>query len=202
MFSGPSGLDGVSYAAQFGNESGSGSETQEGKILRFEGRYERKPGIALEGFYSFGTRAEGEHRHTAQSIAGFRTAATRVGGQYLWQTRKPGPDVPNQEVSVWSGFAVWERPNRADLFFRVDAVNGALGGIETGLPGAEGIDYWLLSSRSPFTMWIGGGEWFLHPSVRLSPNLEIVRYSKDPDPVNFPGRRQDSILRLTFFWTF
>jgi hypothetical protein len=51
-------------------------------------------------------------------------------------------------------------------------------------------------------MWIAGGEWFLHPSVRLSPNLEFVRYGKDPDPVNFPGRRQDSILRLTFFWTF
>jgi hypothetical protein len=59
-----------------------------------------------------------------------------------------------------------------------------------------------LSSQSPFTMWIAGGEWFLHPSVRVGPNLELVRYSKDPDPVNFPGRRQDSILRFTFFWTF
>ena len=173
------------YAAQFGNESGSGSETQEGKILRFESRYERKPGIALEGFYSFSTRAEGEHRHTAQGIAGFRSPTARVGGQYLWQVRKPGPDLPNQEISVWSGFAVWERPNRADLFFRVDAVTGDLGGVETGLLGAEEIDYWLLSSQSPFTMWIGGGE-ALHPSVRLGPNLELVRYSKDPDAVNFP----------------
>ena len=201
-FSGPSGIAGHRYAAQFGNESGSGSETQEGKILRFENRYERNPGIALEGFYSFSTRAEGEHRHTAQGIAGFRYATARVGGQYLWQVRKPGPDVPNQEISVWSGFAVWERPNRADLFFRVDAVRGDLGGVETGLPGAEEIDYWLLSSQSPFTMWIVGGEWYLHPSVRLGPNLELVRYGKDPDPVNFPGRRQDSILRFTFFWTF
>jgi hypothetical protein len=202
MFSGPSGLDAVSYTAQFGNESGSGSETQEGKILRFEGRFERKPGIALEGFYSYGTRAAGEHRHTVQGIAGYRTAVTRVGGQYLRQTRKPGSDDPNQAISVWSGFGVWERKDRADLFFRVDGVRGDLGGVETGLPGAQDIDYWLLSSQSPFTMWIAGGEWFLHPSVRLSPNLEVVRYSKDPDPVNFPGRRQDSILRLTFFWTF
>ena len=30
-------MDGLTYAAQFGNESGNGSETQEGKILRFEG---------------------------------------------------------------------------------------------------------------------------------------------------------------------
>ena len=201
-FNGPLWADGHSYAAQFGNESGSGSETQEGKILRLVSRYERNPGIALEGFYSFSTRAAGEHRHTAQGIVGFRNAVARVGGQYLWQVRKPGPDDPNQQISVWSGFAVWERPNRADLFVRVDGVTGDLGGVETGLPGAEDIDYWLLSSRSPFTMWIGGGEWFLHPSVRLSPNLELVRYGKDPDPLNFPGRRQDAILRLTFFWTF
>jgi hypothetical protein len=200
--SGPTWAEGHSYAAQFGNESGSGSETQEGKILRLSSRYERNPGIALEGFYSFSTRAAGEHRHTAQGIVGFRNAVARAGAQYLWQARKPGPDDPNQKISVWSGFGVWERPNRADLFVRVDGVTGDLGGVETGLPGAEAIDYWLLSSQSPFTMWIAGGEWFLHPSVRLSPNLEFVRYGKDPDPVNFPGRRQDSILRLTFFWTF
>ena len=201
-FSGPLGIEGTTYGAQLGNESGSGSETREGKIIRLASRYERNPGIALEGFYSFSTRSEGEHRHTAQGIVGFRNAVARIGGQYLWQVRKPGPDDPNQQISVWSGFAVWERPNRADLFFRVDGVTGDLGGVETGLPGAEEIDYWLLSSQSPFTMWIGGGEWFLHPSVRLSPNLEFVRYSKDPDPVNFAGRRQDAILRLTFFWTF
>jgi hypothetical protein len=202
-FNGSSWIEGHSYAVQFGNESGSGSETQEGKIARFESRYERTPGIVLEGFYSFSRRAAGEHRQTAQGIAGIRNAAARVGGQYLWQARKQGQeDLPDQEISVWSGFAVWERPNRADLFFRVDSVEGDLGGVETGLPGAEDIDYWLLSSQSPFTMWIVGGEWYLHPSVRLSPNLELVRYRKDPDPVNFPGRRQDSILRFTFFWTF
>ena len=81
--SGPSSIAGLRYAAQFGNESGSGSETLEGKILRLESRYERNPGIVLEGFYSFGTRPGGEHRHTAQGIAGIRTAVGRAGGQYL-----------------------------------------------------------------------------------------------------------------------
>jgi hypothetical protein len=203
-FKGPTRLGGLSYAAQFGNESGSGSETGEGKILRFVSRYERNPGLALEGFYSFGTRPAGERRQTAQGIAGFRNNRGRVGAHYVWYGRTPGEaGGPDQSVDVWSGFAVWDiRPKKADLFVRADRVGGKLGEVETGLPRAEAIDYWVLSSQSPFTLWIVGGEWYLNPAVRLSPNLEVVRYSNDPDPVTNPGRRQDSMLRFTFFWTF
>jgi hypothetical protein len=201
---GPTPVDGLSYAVQFGNESGNGSETQEGKILRVEGRYEPPSGLALEGFYSFGTRPEDEHRQTAQGIAGFRAGAGRIGGQYLWQQRRSGlDDIPHQTIAVWSAFGVWDvLAKKANLFLRADRVNRHLGDLETGLPGAEGIDYWLLSSQSPFTTWIFGGEWYLHPSVRLSPNLEMVRYTDEPDAVNNPGRRQDAQVRFTFFWTF
>jgi hypothetical protein len=203
-FKGPTRLGGLSYAAQFGNESGSGSETAEGKILRFESRYERNPGLALEGLYSYGTRPAGERRETAQGVAGFRNKLGRIGAHYVWHGRTPGDaGGPDQSVAVWSGFAVWDiRPKKATLFVRADRVNGKLGEVETGLPRAEEIDYWILSSQSPFTMWIVGGEWYLNPAVRLSPNLEVVRYSNDPDPVNYPGRRQDAMLRLTFYWTF
>jgi hypothetical protein len=203
-FDGPTPIEGLDYAVQFGNESGNGSETQEGKILRVEGRYERDSGLALEGFYSFGTRPDDEHRQTAQGIAGFRTGTARVGGQYLWQQRRSGlDDVPHQTIAVWSGFGVWEfLPKKANLFLRADSVTGHLGDVETGLPGADGIDYWLLSNQSPFTTWIVGSEWYLHPAVRLSPNLELVRYTHEPDPVNNPGRSQDAQVRFTFFWTF
>jgi hypothetical protein len=198
---GPSPLNGLSYAAQFGDESGSGSETDQGKIVRIESRFER-PAVVLEGFYSFASRGPDEDRHTAQGVAGFRNEVGRFGGQYLWQRRRSGQG-PNQTIAIWSGFAVWDvRPKKADLFVRADNVKGHLGDVETGLPGADGIDYWLLSPAAPFTTWIFGGEWYLHPSIRLSPNLETARYTHDPDPPNFPGRRQDSILRLTFFWTF
>jgi hypothetical protein len=149
-FDGPTPISGLSYAAQFGNESGNGSETDTGKMLRFESRYERNPGLALEGFYSFGARPAGEDRHTAQGFAGFLSDVGRVGAQYLWQKRSSGRnDVSDQTITVWSGFGVWDVvPNKADLFLGVDNVKGDLGGIETGLPGAEDIDYWLLSSRS------------------------------------------------------
>jgi len=203
-FDGPAPIDGLKYAVQFGNESGNGSETQEGKILRFESRYERNPRIVLEGFYSFARRPGSGNRHTAQGVGGFRTDVARVGTQYLWQERQSGlDDVADQTISIWSGFAVWEfLPKKANVFFRVDDVTGDLGDLETGLPGADGIDYWLLSTQSPFTTWIFGGEWYVHPAVRLSPNIEIVRYGNDPDPTNLPGRRQDSMFRVTFFWSF
>jgi hypothetical protein len=203
-FDGPTSVAGLSYAAQLGNESGNSAETNPGKILRLEGRYEGNRGMALEGFYSFASRPAGEDRQTAQGIGGLRSDVMRVGAQYLWQERRSGQvDVPNQTIAIWSGFGVWDvLPKKADLFFRVDTVKGHLADVETGLPDAEGIDYWLLSSQSPFTNWIVGGEWFLHPSVRVGPNLELVRYAHDPDPTNFPGRRNDSIFRVTFFWTF
>jgi hypothetical protein len=202
-FDGPTPVGGLSYAAQFGNESGSGSEAREGKILRFETRYERRP-LGLEGFYSIATGPSGESRRTAQGVAAFQREAVRAGGQYLWQRRLSGQNgVADQTISIWSGFVVWDvAPKKADVYVRADSVAGDLGGVETGLPEAENIDYWLLSSQSPFVTWIAGGEWYLHSSVRFGPNLEIVRYAHDPDPAQFPGRRRDAILRVTFFWTF
>ena len=203
-FDGPARVAGLDYAVQFGNESGDGSETREGKILRFETRYQGKTGLALEGFYSFGTGPSGQNRQTAQGIGGFERPRFRAGAQYLWQERQSGDDtIPHQTISVWSGFAVWDVvPKKADLFLRSDFVEGDLGGTETGLPDAEGIDYLLLSSKSPFSTWIAGGQWHLHPSVRFGPNLEVVRYTHEPEPGQFPGRRQDAVLRFTFYWTF
>jgi hypothetical protein len=202
-FDGSTRVSGLVYGVQFGNESGNGSEAGEGKILRVESRYRRDSGLALEGFYSFGTGPSGQDRQTAQGIVGFQRETLRVGAQYLWQQRQSGDSaLPNQTIGIWSGFAVWVFPKKADVFLRSDFVRGDLGGIETGLPDAEGIDYLLLSSQAPFSTWIVGGEWYLHPDVRMGPNLELVRYTHEPDPVQFPGRRQDAILRFTFFWTF
>ncbi len=202
--SGPFAVDGLQYAVQFGDDSGTGAEVDANKALRIEGRYERKSGLALEGFYGYSSRPAGENRHTAQGFAGFRRDPVRLGGQFLWQERQSGENAtPDQTINVQSGFLVWDiRPVKADAFVRVDHVSGDRGGVETGLPGADGIDYWLLSPNSPFTTWIVGGEWYLHPSVRIGPNLELVKYGHDPDPLSFPGRDQDALLRLTFYWSF
>jgi hypothetical protein len=199
-FHGPLVIDGLSYAAQFGNESGTGSETDEYKILRFECRFERKSGVAFELLYSDADRPADEDRRTAQAFAGYRTEVVRGGVQYLRQERD---NVPDLEIDIGSAFVVWSfMPAKASLFARADTVRGDLGGTETGLPGADSIDYLILSPDAPFTTWIVGGEYHVNPSIHVGPNAEIVKYEDDPDPVGFPGRDEDRIYRVTFFWTF
>jgi hypothetical protein len=192
----------LGYAVQYGNESGTGSETDKYKILRLEGRYDANPGIAIEGFYSFANRPAGQDRTTAQGVVGYRNKSIRGAGQYLYQERKSGKaGVPDQKIDIWSAFGYWEfSAKKADVFFRFDDVKGKLGAVDTGLPGADGIDYWIMSTKQPFKAYFIGGEYWLHPSIRISPNVEMVKYDNDPDKA-FPGRDQDRIFRLTFFWT-
>ena len=193
----------LAYAVQYGNESGTGSETDKYKIWRVEARYDKNPGIAAEAFYSFGKRPGGADRTTAQGIVGYRGKAFRLAGQYLYQKReKANAAGAEQKIDIWSAFAYWEfSPKRADVFFRFDDVKGELAGVTTGLPGGDGIDYWILSVRQPFKNFIFGGEYYLHPTIRVSPNIELVKYDNDPDPTLFPGRDEDRIYRITFFWS-
>ncbi len=202
-FSGPIG-HGFSYAGQFGNDSSVGSEIDKYKIFRFEGRYERNPGFVAEVFFSESQRPAEQDRTTAQGIAGYRNKVFRAGGQYLWQQRDSGiAGTPNLDLGIWSVFGVWEfLPGKADVFARIDDVKGDLDGTDTGLPGANTIDYLLISPAQPFQTYIFGGEWFITPSIRVGPNVEWVKYDNDPDPVNFPGRDEALVYRATFFWTF
>jgi hypothetical protein len=193
----------LAYAVLYGNESGTGSETDKYKIWRFEGRYVADAGIAAEAFYSFAKRPGGQDRTTAQGILGWRGKAFRGAGQYVHQKReRANASGDDQTIDIWSGFGYWEfAPRKADVFFRLDDVRGDLGGAATGLPGGDGIDYWILSPKQPFKNYIVGGEYFVFPTVRVSPNLELVKYDADPDPAHFPGRDQDRLLRITVFWS-
>jgi hypothetical protein len=194
-FAGPIGESGVRYVAQVGNESGNGSETDKLKIVRFESRYESKPGIVLEGFFSYGARAGSADRTTAQGIAGYQGKAFRLGGQYLYQKRPSGTAAPDTRIDIGSGFAVWEvKPKKATLFGRLDVVKPKLGGAAAGLPGADGIDYLVLGNKSQFKLFLVGLEYYLHPSVRISPNVEWTSYDDS-------AIADDVATRLTFFWT-
>jgi hypothetical protein len=198
-------VKGLNYAVQYGNDSGNGSKLAvDQKIVRLQARYDVNPGIAVEGTYFKSWRPNGQDRELAHGVVGYRTREFRVAGFYSWEKRQSGKaGVADQTIDVWSGFGYWEfAPKKADVFFRLDKVSGELAGVTTGLPGADGIDYWLISPKQPFKNYIFGFEYYLHPSIRFSPNVELVKYDNDPDPTKFPGRDQDRIFRATFYWTF
>lgn len=195
-FSGPAGDSGLSYGFQFGNDSGNGSETDKYKIVRFLGLFEPKSGLRVEGVFNYGKRPSGQDRTTAKGLIGYKSKEFRLAGEYLYQERKSGKaDTPNTKIDIWSAFAVWEfKPKQADVFGRFDKVKGKLGGDDVGLPGADGIDYLHLSTGSPFKTFIFGFEYFLHASVRVSPNVEVVNYDDS-------GIKNDVVPRLTLYWT-
>lgn len=195
-FSGPVGESGLSYGAQFGNDSGNGSETDKYKVVRFFGLFEPRSGLRVEGAYNYGKRPNGQDRSTAKGLLGFKNKQFRVAGEYLWQQRKSGKvTTPDTKIHIWSGLGVWDfAPKKASVFARFDSVKGKLGGSDAGLPGADGIDYLALSSKSPFKTFIFGFDCFLHASVRISPNVELVSYDD-------AAIHKDVVPRLTFFWT-
>jgi hypothetical protein len=193
-FSGPIGEQGLSYGAQFGNDSSQNSETDTFKAVRFTGVFEPKSGLRVEGDFNFGKRPNGQDRKTAKGFVGLKKAAFRVGGEYLWQERKSGNANPHTTIGIWSGFGVWEfAPKKASAFARLDSVTGRRGGADVGLPGADAIAYLPISTASPFKTFIAGLEFF-KGSIRVSPNVEVVSYDKDDVDT-------DVVPRLTFFWT-
>ncbi len=194
--SGPLGEQGLSYAAQFGNDSGNGSEQDKYKVVRFLGLFQPKIGLRLEGAFNFEGRAEKQDRLTAKGLVGYKNSNFRAAGEFLWQKRKSGKDdTPDTTIQILSAFAVYDiAPKKADVFARFDRVKAKLDGEDVGLPGADGIDYLVLSKDSPFKIFIFGFEWYLNSSVRLSPNLELVSYDNS-------DVKKDVVPRLTFYWT-
>jgi len=197
-------VKGLSYGGQIANDSGNGSETDKYKTVRILALFDRSPGLHFEGVFNYGKRPAGQDRTTAKAAVGYRGKSFRAAGEYLYQERKSGNATPDQKIDIWSVFGIWDFvPKKAEVYFRFDDVKGKKAGVDTGLPGADGIDYWILSTAQPFKLYIFGAEWYLlHPSIRIGPNIELAKYENDPNPATFPGRDQDRIYRITFFWTF
>jgi hypothetical protein len=197
-FFGPIGEQGLSYAVQFGSDSGQSSETDKFKAVRFFGLYEPRSGLRVEGNFNYGKRPGGQDRTTAKGLVGFKRSAFRAGAEYLWQKRKSGTAAADTTIGIWSGFGNWDfKPKKAALFARFDSVTGRKGGADVGLPGADGIAFWSFSNAAPFKLYLAGLE-FTKGSIRVSPNVEWVSYD---DPATGPSIPKDVVPRLTFFWS-
>ncbi len=181
------------YAVQYGNESGNDAETDTFKAIRFTTRYEANPGWTAELLLGHFSRDLDADRTTAQVLLGYRARRARAGFQYAFQRRRAESTgaAPGVDLDIYSGFIVYDlRPEKTSLFVRVDRFND---------PCADcaGIDYLPIDTQEPFTLTLAGVEFYLHPSVRLSPNVEYVAYGSSAT-----GTRpaSDVAARFTFYW--
>ena len=185
----------LQYSVQFGNDSGNSSEIDKYKAFRFAARYVTNPGFVAEGFYGYYYKPAMANRTTGQIFVGYQTPQGRAGFQYVHHNRTPAENTANPEVTIniYSGFGIWNvKPSKLSIFARLDKSDAN--------PDALGIDYLPIYNKAPFTMGVVGIEYYIHPSVRFSPNVEWVTYG---DPVSGAAAptKNDTVLRCTFFWT-
>jgi hypothetical protein len=185
----------LTYAAQFGNESGNGSEVDTRKAVRGTLRYDTDPGFTVEVMAGHFNRANDADRTTAQIFVAYGAERGRVGFQYSFQKRRPARPVPpglsDINLDLFSGYAVYDiKPKKMSAFARVDRVADPC-------RDCAALDYLPIDPGTPFTMTLLGMEFYAHPSVRFSPNVEIVAYDT---PGVGAKPKNDVVARFTFYW--
>ena len=184
----------VKYAVQYGNESGANAETDKFKAYRAALRYETNPGFTAEAVVAHFDRDKDADRETAQIFAGYRGTRARAGAQYSFQKRRAaeGSTAPDIDIDIISGFAVVDlKPRVTSAFVRVDR-------FADPCADCSAIDYLPIDTKEAFTLVIAGVEYFVLPAVRVSPNVEWVKYST---PATGAAPKDDIAARLTFYWT-
>lgn len=179
------------YAFQYGNDSSTNSEVDESKATRIAVRYETDPGLVAEGFYGYYGRPGETDRQMYQGFVGYRRPRVRTGFQYYRNTREV-PGGADLELDLYSGFGVIDVvPEKWSVFARVDR-------FDDPNPAGGDIDYLPIDPRARYTFFLGGVEYYLHKSVRISPNVETVTYGDLPDGTSIST---DVAVRLTLYWT-
>ena len=195
-FSGPLNQDNtLQYTAQFANDSGSNSEIDKYKAVRFAVRYVTNPGFVAEGFWGYYYKPLSANRQTLQGFAGWQGPQGRVGVQYVHHTRQPnsGTTNPVTTINVTSGFGVWVvKPSKFTVFGRYDHSDAN--------PDVSGIDYLPIFQKAQFNLGVVGIEYYIHPSIRFSPNVEWVSYGTALSGATAPTK-SDVVYRLTWFWS-
>ena len=186
----------MKYVFQFGNESGTEAEVNTSKAIRTALRYETRfrpdvPGQRL-ALPSRGARRLGHGRGAGR----LPHARGRAGVEYAYQFREHGdfsttPDITQRVASAFG--VVDAKPQKISVFARLDF-------YQDPCPKCADLNYLPIDPTAPFTFGLAGVEFFIHPSVRISPNVEWVSYGT-PAAAGAPPPKNDVVFRMTFFWS-
>lgn len=185
------GSDRVGYHVMLGNGAGRGAETNRGKKLLGALSYHAPSGLVVQAYGDFEERPDGD-RSTYHGFAAWEGGGGRVGFLAGGQHRNRA-GLPDLDLQLLSGFGVVDVSDRVSLLLRYDRTLDPV-------PGADGIDWLVLSPAADVNLLLGGADVELADRVHLVPNFEAVFYSDAP-----PGRagpEADLLLRTTFSATF
>jgi hypothetical protein len=186
----------LKYVVQFGNESGTEAEVNTSKAIRTALRYDGKSGLIFQGNVSRFHHVEHADWTTVEAEAGYRHARGRAGVEYAYQLREHAEfsttsDITQRVVSVFG--VIDPKPQKISVFARLDFYLDAC-------PKCAELSYLPIDPGAPFTFGLAGVEFYIHPSVRFSPNVEWVAYGT-PVSAGAAPLKNDVVFRTTFFWT-
>lgn len=182
----------IGYWAMFGNDSGSGAETNKGKAYYLGVNAKLPGGFYAEVYGDYRDKEGPDDWTTLSGFLGYKNETVDVGVVYAHQNREMpiGSDV---NLSVLSFYGALRTSKDVKPFIRVDCVSRAV-------PNASSISYLSVSDDATPTLVIVGVKVALADNVFLIPNIEWISYRNPVPPATKPG--DDVLFRLTFeyFW--
>lgn len=179
----------VNYHVMFGNGSGTGSETNEGKKIFTSLGFKATDNLFFEVYGDWDNRPATTDRFTWQVFAAYQRPDYRLGVQFAQQARQQGKGLENSKLEVASAFFVRRLSERINFLARADRV------FDPNPAGAK-ISYLPFDPSAPSTLALAGIDYTPHSNVHLIPNVEFVRYDERD------GERPDDdvMVRGTFYY--
>jgi len=180
------------YSFQFGDGSGTGSETDASKAVRGQLVHRFPSGLVLEGYADWQDRPDGRDVSALEALAGWQAKAWRASLQYGHQERREaGSGGTDLSLDFLSAFAAVQASPRVTVLGRVDRNFDPI-------PNGETIEYMPFSDQATSVFGYVGVDVTLAKSVHLIPNVEMTVYGEAADG-STPGR--DLVPRLTLFFS-
>ena len=180
------------YSFQFGDGSGTGSETDASKAVRGQLAHRFARGLALEAYADWQDRPDGRDVSTVEAFAGWQEKAWRASLQYGHQERREaGSGGTDLSLDFLSAFAAVQASPRVTVLGRVDRNFDPI-------PNGETIEYMPFSDQATSVFGYVGVDVTLAKSVHLIPNVEMTVYGEAADG-STPGT--DLVPRLTLFFS-